>query len=293
MFNNRMKDRFLASTKGAENRNHPMTIDAIRAAAPSAFAETKHDSRSDRFTYIPTAAVIDGLMKEGYQPFAAVQGRSRIEGKENFTKHLIRFRHPDAVTQMVRDSVPEIVVMNAHDGTSSYKLFGGVFRIVCTNGMIVSDSTIGSITIPHKGDIVQQVVVKSFEIIDQTKAITGRIDEWSQLQLTNGEQNALAESAHAMRFADAEGKITTPITPTQLLNVRREEDRRADLWTVFNRVQENVMRGGIEGVATDRNGRQVHRSTRGINGIDENVKLNRALWLLSERMAELKRGVAA
>jgi hypothetical protein len=275
-----------------EQRNQPMTIDAVRAAAPSAFAVQKHDSRSERYTYIPTAAVIEGLMREGYQPFAAVQGRSRVEGKENFTKHLIRFRHPNAA-QIVRDSVPEVVVMNSHDGTSSYKLFGGVFRIICTNGMIVADSTIGAITIPHKGNIVEQVVMKSFEIIDQTKAITGRIDDWSQLQLTNGERDALAESAHAMRFADNEGKITTPITPAQLLTVRREEDRRADLWTVFNRVQENVMRGGIEGVATDRNGRQVHRSTRGINGIDENVKLNRALWLLSERMAELKRGVAA
>lgn len=285
------KNRFLASTKNA-NPNQPMTIDAVRAAAPSAFATEKHASRSERFAYIATAVVIDAMMKEGFQPFAATQGKSRIEGKENFTKHLIRFRHPSA-TMTKTGAVPEVVLLNAHDGTSSYKLFGGAFRIICTNGLIAADSTIGEIKIPHVGQIVEQVVEKSFQIIDQTRSIGERIEEWNQLQLTNGEQTILAESAREMRFANAEGTITTHVQAAQLLNVRRAEDRGNDLWTVFNRVQENVMRGGIEGETTDRNGRNVHRSSRPINGIDDNVKLNRALWLLTERMAELKRGVAA
>jgi hypothetical protein len=72
-----------------------LTMDELRNRVPSAFAASKHESRSTRYTYIPTVNVIEGLMREGFQPTAAVQGTSRVEGKENFTKHMIRFRHSE------------------------------------------------------------------------------------------------------------------------------------------------------------------------------------------------------
>ena len=93
------------------SQNSALTIDDVRRVAPSAFASDKHESRSERYTYIPTSAVIEGLMKEGFQPFKAMQSRSRIEGKSDFTKHLIRFRHESTVN-IAGDSVPEVVLIN-------------------------------------------------------------------------------------------------------------------------------------------------------------------------------------
>jgi hypothetical protein len=289
---------------------NPLTLDELRHYAPSAFATSAHESRSDRYTYIPTSDVIDGLMREGFQPFKATQSRCRIPGKTEFTKHMIRFRHPDSFNaiQKVGDSVPEVVLVNSHDGTSAYKLSAGLFRLVCSNGLMVSDSTVQMLSIMHKGNIVDQVIEGSFEIVGQSEKALARADGWNQLQLTAGEQNAFADAARELRFADAEGDIKTPITAAQLLRPRRLEDAPAptdwrmppaplpDLWHTLNVVQENVMRGGLHGMQQtidERTGRKTARrvTTREVRGIDQDVKLNRALWMLAERMAELK-GVA-
>lgn len=271
----------------------------LRQLVPSAYATRPHESRSSRYTYIPTSEVIDGLIAEGFAPFKAVQSRSRIEGKSEFTKHMIRFRHPDAMMS-ASGNVPEVVLINSHDGTSAYKLLSGIFRMICTNGMIVCEKNLGELSIHHKGNIVNQVIDGSFEIIGQSNKALETVETWSNLQLTAGEQNVFAEAAHSLRFADADGKIETPITAAQLLTPRRREDRAEtgghgwsrpapDLYRTLNVVQENVIRGGLSARASGdgrTRGRMV--TTREVRGIDQDVRLNRALWQLAERMAELK-----
>jgi hypothetical protein len=112
--------------------------------------------------------------------------------------------------------------------------------------------------------------------------------DWSQINLVQDERMALAEGAHVLRFADAEGNVKTPITPAALLEPRRSEDRRTDLWSTFNVIQENVIKGGVHGVGFNANQQIRHVTTRRINGIDQDVKLNKALWILAEKMKELK-----
>ena len=96
---------------GAVRSAQPLTDDQMMRVAPSIFAAGKHDSRSDRYEYIPTIEVLDGLRREGFQPFAVAQGRTRVEGKAEFTKHFLRLRH---VTQIHDDSgtANEILLMN-------------------------------------------------------------------------------------------------------------------------------------------------------------------------------------
>ncbi len=288
-------------TVGArQNRQQtPLTIDQIAQFAPSALATRPHESRSDRYTHIPTINVIEGMIRAGFQPFSASQSRSRIEGKSEFTKHMIRFRHADLMQASVGDVLPEVILVNSHDGTSAYKLIAGMFRLVCSNGLMVADSTTGSVSVHHKGNIVAEVIEASNGIIGQASKALKAADTWGQLQLTAGEQSAFAEAAHTVRFADAEGKVTTPITAAQLLQARRTDDQKADLWHTFNRVQENTIKGGLTARTPDtfnergrrERGRMV--STRQVKGIDQDVKLNRALWQLAERMAELKSGFLA
>jgi Domain of unknown function (DUF932) len=268
--------------------NQALTMDQLQLAVPSAFATQAHESRSAPYTYIPTSEIIAGMMKEGFQPFKAMQSRSRIAGKSEFTKHLIRFRHADyGLNIKVGDSVPEVVLINSHDGTSAYKLIAGIFRLVCSNGMVVSESETGSVSVMHKGNVLDNVIEGSYRVVKESAVALETSRAWGQLQLTNGEQNAYAEAAHTLRFADSEGKVTTPITAAQLLRPRRSEDTGSDLWKTLNRVQENVIKGGLHGRAVE-NGRVRNVSTRAVKGIDQDVKLNRALWQLAERMAELK-----
>ncbi|MBO1011881.1 DUF932 domain-containing protein, partial [Acidovorax sp. SD340] len=104
---------------------HPLSDDQIRAVAPSIFAQAPHGSRSERYSYIPTATVLQELRGEGFQPFMVCQTRVRQEGRRDFTKHMIRLRH---ASQINGREANEIILLNSHDGTSSYQMLAGMFR---------------------------------------------------------------------------------------------------------------------------------------------------------------------
>ncbi|MBE2966598.1 DUF945 domain-containing protein [Burkholderia cepacia] len=260
----------------------PLSDDQIRRVAPSIFAGGKHESRSERYTYIPTIDVLRGLRNEGFQPFMICQTRVRDSGKREFTKHMLRLRHADQITGEEAD---EIVLLNSHDGTSSYQMLAGTFRFVCQNGMVAGEN-IADIRVPHKGNVVQNVINGAFDVLDGFELIREQKDGMRSVTLDRDEQHAFARSALALRYdpTDAEADAQAPVSESQLLAPRRFEDRRDDLWTVFNRVQENLTKGGLHG--RSRSGRAM--STRPITGIDQNVKLNRALWMLADAMRRMK-----
>jgi len=258
----------------------PLSDDQIRRVAPSIFADGKHESRSERYTYIPTIDVLRGLRNEGFQPFMVCQTRVRDQDKREFTKHLIRMRPASEITG---EDVNEIILLNSHDGSSGFQLLGGVYRFVCQNGMVAGE-TIGEVRVPHRGNIVQNVINGAFDVLDGFDLIREQKDSMRAVTLTRDEQHAFARSALALRYDPTDAEAPAPITESQLLNVRRFEDRRDDLWTVFNRIQESLTKGGLHG--RSRSGRAM--STRPVTGIDQNVKLNRALWMLADAMRQMK-----
>jgi hypothetical protein len=268
-----------------------MTEDELFKAAPSVFATTAHDSRSARFSPIPTIDVIRGLEKEGVGVVGAKQSVTRVPGKAAFTKHLLRIRKMDSdASYAVGDTVAEMLLKNANDGTSVYDLFAGLFRIACLNSMVANIGSIDSVKIRHTGkDIVGKVIEGTYSVVENAKLALAAPTQWAQIKLDREESLALATSARMIRFGDADGNIDTPITAEQLLTARRSEDSQRDnLWTNFNVLQENVIRGGLHGVRVDANMRRRRMSTRGVNGIDQDVKLNRALWTLADSMAKIK-----
>ena len=271
----------------------PLSNEQIAASAPSAFATEAHASRSDRYAYIPTSRVIDGLRINGFLPVLAKQGGSRIARKAEFTKHMIRFRYQGEMPQLrsVGQTFPEIVLINSHDGTSAYHIMAGVFRLVCLNGMVVAARTDGARSVQHKGNVVDNVIDASFTVLGESRKALSAAAEWSGLTLDRDERQAFAEAAHLLRFGDSEGKTDTAIRPDQMLQVRRRDDRGSDLWSTFNVVQENAIRGGLTAMGQDANGRRRRTTTREVNGIDQDVKLNKALWLLGERMMALKSSI--
>ena len=260
--------------------NSPLSDDQIRAVVPSIFAEGKHDSRSERYTYIPTIDVLTGLRNEGFQPFMVCQTRVHDQGKREHTKHMIRMRPASEITG---DDANEIILLNSHDGTSSYQMLAGVFRFVCQNGMVAGD-TVGEVRVPHKGNIVQNVINGAFDVLDGFDLIHEQKEGMRAVTLDRDEQHAFARSALTLRYDPTDANAPAPVTENQLLAPRRFEDRRDDLWTVFNCVQENLTKGGLHG--RSRTGRSM--STRPITGIDQNVKLNRALWMLADAMRQMK-----
>lgn len=72
-----------------------LSEDEMRRNAPSIFAVSAHESRSERFQPIPTIEVLRALKDEGFMPVGVKQGRTRDASKKDFTKHLIRLRRLD------------------------------------------------------------------------------------------------------------------------------------------------------------------------------------------------------
>jgi hypothetical protein len=128
-------------------KDRPLTNDELQRIVPSAFSSDKHDSRSERYTYIPTINILDRLRDEGFQPYYATQSRTRDQDKRDFTKHMLRLRRHD---QINGKEVPEIILLNSHDGSSSYKMIPGMFRQVCSNGL-VAWKDFGEIRAPQRG----------------------------------------------------------------------------------------------------------------------------------------------
>ncbi|MCR8493713.1 DUF932 domain-containing protein [Brucella anthropi] len=262
----------------------------LRKFAPSIFARTAHESRSERFQPIPTIEILNALAKEGFVAVGAKQSASRIEGKANYTKHLIRLRRvDDGKTYSVGDNVCEILLKNANDGTSAYELMAGLFRIRCLNSLVTQTGTIDAIKVRHSGDVGAKVIEGTYRVLEEAERTLAAPQDWSKLALNQDEQMILAESAHMLRFADNEGEIKTPIQPEQLLVPCRREDRSNDLWTVWNTVQEHCIKGGDRGITRDQYGRRRRVTSRAVNGIDQDIKLNKALWIIGEKMAALKK----
>ncbi|CTS15855.1 CP4-57 prophage protein [Escherichia coli] len=124
----------LASRFGYANqirRDRPLTHEELMHYVPGIFGEDKHTSRSQNYTYIPTITVLESLQREGFQPFFACQTRVRDPGRRGYTKHMLRLRRAGEING---EHVPEIILLNSHDGTSSYQMLPGYFRFVCQNG---------------------------------------------------------------------------------------------------------------------------------------------------------------
>lgn len=281
----------------SNNVNGFLSMDAIRAYAPSVFTTSGAESVSSKYQHISTNEVIEGLMREGFMPVLATQSRSRIQEKKAFAKHMIRFRHVDAAqTPELGGLIPELVLVNSHDGLSSYRLMAGLFRLVCTNGLVAGE-TFKEVRVRHQGNIIHNVIEGTYEVMNETRKMLDRAENMGSIILNNDEKQIFAETVHQLRF-DGQSVEESGIKPEQFLSARRyQENGKNDLFTVFNVAQENTIRGGLTGYALDADGRYRNRTTgermkrvttREIKSIDQNNALNRALWTLAEKMASLK-----
>lgn len=264
---------------------------AFKANVPSVFAVEAHSSRSDAYGVVPTADILRALWAEGWSPTSAIEAAPRDRSKHGHQKHMVRLRRTDAPAG---DSVAELIAINSFDGSTKFQLLAGVFVFVCANGLVTGDR-FAEIRIPHRRNIVEGVVDAAASIGSSFRDVQSTIDAMRGVELTPVERMDFAQAAHTLRFPVEVGEngeqIVSPITPQTLLVPRRTADAGPSLWSVFNRVQENVIKGGLSArpaydAVRRRHGRMV--TTKEVKGIDQNVRLNRDLWTLAEQALTLK-----
>jgi Domain of unknown function (DUF932) len=236
---------------------------------PASVTQTApHPRTSSRYVHINTTSIIDVMQREGFQ-VAKASGSPR-----DFARHMIDFRLPDAPT--INGVEPRILFINSHDGSTAATAMAGLFRLVCSNGLIVGN-VVSTERKVHTGESADELIARMQNLARNTAPTFDKIAKWSRIELSATQRNDFARFAVQLRNGDA-GRFEAE----DVLSTRRGEDEGNDLWRVFNRVQENLVVGGIAGVS--RNGRRTHAMP--LKEVGANVGFNAKLWRLAEEFAE-------
>lgn len=247
-----------------------LSADDLRTRAPAVFATERHASRSPKYRFINTATIVSALNDVGLVPVEARQSKSRRPDGALYARHLIRFR-PVRESIEIGDTVGELSLLNSHDGASNYQLIATLYRAVCRNGLVVRGADFGFVSVPHRGSVVDDVVAGALSIVSRLHEVAPRVEAMQKRTLGVDEQLDFAHAALAIRYVD---RPVPDIRPSALLVPRREADDGSDLWRVYNRVQEAVLRGGLE----YRTQKKRAVRSRAVRAIREDLRINTALW---------------
>ena len=250
-------------------------LDVLERSCPAIFA-TAPDSRvSAGYSFIPTRPILDAIVEDGWVLTGAsnqLTGRGTSARVKPHGAHLLRFRRADAdITN--KDGFFEIVLMNSHDRTKRYSLRAGIFRMICTNGLIVGSHAFTPLNIMHYN--VRQTTA---DLVSGARALAARSGQLSEIvqtmrerTMTPEQQVSFARKAIDIRYR---GSLTS-LSPQTVLLSRRPEDEGDKVWNVFNRVQENLIVGGLH---TGKN------HTRPVASLFESIQLNTKLWQAAEEL---------
>ena len=259
----------------------------LKQLVPAAFAEAPHPGVSERYEFLSTVAILDGVKEAGWLPVFAKSQRIR-GAQQGFEKHIIHFQ-AEGIKE-VRGVRPELVLTNSHDRTAAFSFAGGLYRLVCANGLIACDNSFGAIAGRHlQGNqnlSIENVIELAFSAKDKMWGLVEKMDGWLEVPMRDAQQEEFATKAAEMRW----GEIPL-VAPKALLDpplwIDRKPDGSAhpdthwpknDLWTTLNVVQQNIMQGGIR----TRRG----MTTWPMGSIQDNLKVNKGLWQLAEDFAK-------
>lgn len=259
-----------------------LTNDEIIERASAAGALSPHKNASAKYSFVPTLQVVDLLRTAGWQPISARQSSTRVDDREGFQKHIIRFTMPElAFSNQER---VDVLLYNSHDLGSAFHLSASIWRKICGNGLMVA-TDLFNYTHKHIGFKPSEFVDSAYKIADNAGQIAQKVDQYKTIELQPNERGIFAAAAHSLLY---DQPSEAPVTPERLLREKRHDDKGKDLWTTYNVLQENIIKGGMKGSKRDANGKIRHVTTRPVKSIDRDIKLNKALWILTEKMAAIK-----
>jgi hypothetical protein len=233
--------------------------------------------------------VIEDLSKFGWDIYDVAQQKSKTS--PDTTRHLVRFRHKDFGAVGLKGNIPEILFVNSHDRTSALTFHVGIFRLICSKGLVVADKTFDKFRVRHSGTKFSEVKAMITEITANLPKVFTTINKFEHVILNEEAQREFAMKAFAVRFPEYIdiktnlvdfNKVNKNVAVDEILKAVRPEDNGADLWRVYNRVQEHIMKGGFQHIGENNKS----KATRPISNIRLNVLINKGIWSLAEEFAQ-------
>jgi len=257
----------------------PLTNEQLKQQAPALFTEEPHYDVSDKYHFIPTIDIIEEIRANSWYPVSVSEANVRDDDKQGYQQHLVRFRHFEDLLHP-QDNAVELLLFNSHDRTKSFSISAGIYRFVCSNGLVIADSVFETFKIKHLGERNNDVVHAVESITTIKPKLMKKIQTLEAIELSEAEKESFAKSSIPLRFDNH-----LEVNHTDLLIPHRDEDTKDDLYTVLNVIQENLLRGNISGNNKDTNRRF---KSKKITSIGRDVGINQALWDIAEKIAFIK-----
>lgn len=265
------------------NEQEELNDDKLSRLAPSIFADNHKADLSGKYRQVKTIEIINTMRGIGWYPVKAEEVHTRVEGRQGYQKHMIQFAKKEGLgfLEIGNGIFPRAILTNSHDGLCSYTLMAGLWRQICSNGLVVASQTFEEIRIRHVGFEPSMLIQASCQVMESMPILAGSIESYQKIELTDQERNIYARAALVAKHDDMPEEQQAKLLPDLALRIRRNDDTKKDLWTTYNVVQENLVKGGRREIAGKNRARE-------IKSIDKNIQLNRALWTLTSEMAKLK-----
>ena len=236
---------------------------------------------SDKYNFIDSKDIIKTFQDQGFILDGTSSSNVRNKDKQGFQKHMMIFSRPDLIVD--GDNKLQLLATNSHDGSSSLKLNVGIYRAICANGLVSGDSLLEQ-RVRHIGNIQEQLKESMIYMASNIDTIKAQVNAMKAYQLSFDESQKLIKNAVDYRLQNVSNLLSVDLSTVDKL--RRDKDQGQDLYTVFNRIQESILRGGVEykreSITFDDNGNKKHsiqdRTSRGIKGIKESIDTNKFLW---------------
>jgi hypothetical protein len=259
------------------NTIESLSKEQVKQVAPSVFTKTGSSTVSDKYSHIPTERVLDDMAVLGWNVVDAKEIKARKN--QGFQKHMLVFANPEIIINgQDGDTVfPRILLTNSHDGKNAFTFQAGLFRLVCSNGLVVADEQFSSMKIRHMGYDFEALQKLITEMVEKLPLTVESMNNFKNKQLSEEQKQKFALEALGLRF-DTENKtfnVDEFLTPT------RKEDEGNDLWSVFNLVQEKLVHGMVDYRAGSK-----QRKARRIKNFQQDIKLNSELYELALAYAQ-------
>lgn len=262
----------VSQTLSFEEAFKPVDVDDIKRRNPSIFSSEHLEGLSKSYVHITTGDIINKLAEYGWVPIHAHQLKTKRPNAELFAKHVIKFRNPKHIigSKKAIDTLPELLLINSHDGKCSFKLAAGLYRVVCSNGLVVHSSSLAEVRLRHKGFTMEELEQSINEFNQLVPQVIDRVVQMKAVKLKPTQVKKFARQAVNIRWNES----YEPKDMNELMTALRPEDEGNDLWKVYNRVQEKIVRGGFKG--------QAGRKVKSLKNYDRELQINRKLFELAE-----------
>ena len=257
----------------------PLTNEQLKVKAPTLFTSEPHFEVSEKYHFIPTIDVIEEIRIHNWYPVSVNVANVRDEQKEGFQQHCVRFRHFEDLLNP-KDNAVELLLFNSHDRTKAFSISAGIFRFVCANGLVISDNVFEAYKIKHLGERNNDVANAVANITSIKPKLMEKINKLESITLNQNEKESFAKYSIPLRFEEH-----LEINHKHLLMPHRVQDSKDDLYTVLNVIQENLLRGNIQGTNKDTKRRFTSKE---ITSISKDTEVNKGIWDIAEKIASIK-----